>query len=84
MEQAWVSWSSLLIFLLITDVLLYTKVLEETKETLGFVVIIFIRGGISIGVAPFPPGYAYGAEKVDATQTYHKRWSPSGDFLKKK
>ena len=42
MERARASWSSLLIFLLITGVLLYTKMLKETKKTIGFLVIIFI------------------------------------------
>ena len=31
----------------------------ETEETIGFVVIIFILGGISIGEGGGPPCYAY-------------------------
>ena len=76
----------IIINIVITGVLLRTKMLKKTEETTGFVVIIFIIGGILIGV-PLPPGYAYGAEQVDATQTHHERWSAPGDscdFLKKK
>ena len=62
-----------------TGVLLYTKMLKKNKETIGFVVIIFIICGISIGMAPFP-GYTYGAEQVDASQMHHQRWSPPEDF----
>ena len=36
-------------------VLLYAKMLKETEETIGFVVIIFIIGGISIRGARLPP-----------------------------
>ena len=46
--------------------------LKETEETIDFVVIIFIIGGISCGEAP-PFLASPMAEQVDATQTHHKR-----------
>ena len=50
MERARAPWSSS-IFLLVTGVLLFTKMLKETEETVSFVVIIFIIGGISLRMA---------------------------------
>ena len=47
MEAAWVPWLSSLILLLITGVLLCTKMLKQT-EAIGFAVIKFIIDGISI------------------------------------
>ena len=47
---------------------------------LFLLLVAFQLGGVR------PPGYAYGTEQVDATQTYHKRGSPLddvGDFSEK-
>ena len=46
MEAARVLWSLFLIFSVIIGVLLYTKMLKETKETIGFIVIIFRAGQV--------------------------------------
>ena len=35
--------------------MLYTKMLQKTEETIRFVIIIFVIGGISIGVVPPSP-----------------------------
>ena len=47
MEQARASWSSLL--MLITGVLGYAKILKETEETIGFVMIIFVIAAFQLG-----------------------------------
>ena len=59
------------------------------KETIGFVVFIFIIDRISMGGrgGVRPPWLRLWREQVDATQTYYKRWSPPDnicDFLEKK
>ena len=53
----------MLLLITVVRVLLYAKTLKETatEETIGFVIIILVIGGISIGKrrAPDPPGNAY-------------------------
>ena len=63
-KGAQASWSSILILLLITVLLLHAKMLKETEteKTVRFIVIIFIISGILNGekapaLSPF--GYAF-------------------------
>ena len=50
--------------MVITVVSENAKTNTETEEIIGFVVIIFIIGGISIGESTHPPGCASDADRV--------------------
>ena len=66
------------ISLLYSNAVVRAKMLKETEKTLGFVVIIFIIGGISIGrgadlLPPPPLGYDY--DKVGSNKPHHGKFS---------
>ena len=61
--------------------------LKDTEETMGLSLFLSLAAFQSGGGPPVLPSYAYDAEQVDATQTYHKQEPPPdnvSDFLGKK